>query len=532
MINNMNNKAKFYIPIEKIDKKKRMVYGYCSTEALDSQGEIVERNAIKRAWKDYMEWANIREMHQLSAVGKTKEYMHDEKGTWIGAKVVDDSAWKKVVEKVYMGFSIGGDILRKEANKIKELILTEISLVDRPACPEAEFQMVKRAAAGNLINTNQEIDIEKVNEIITNIKNIKNVMAKRKRKKKIEEVKNEETPQEEEVKDTETSTEPSTETSTEEIVDDKKEDSDEVNVENKEDEENKEEDTEEEKTEDEKPSEEVEEGVEEGTDDEIDELMEDEEEIDEDEDDDEDEDEDEDDDDDDDDDEDEDDDDDDDDDDDEDEDIDEAEKATKSSGESSIEKGVQEMRALAEIVSNLDYLVSAFKDNGRPSGVTGKMEEALSLLLDATRGETKIEELDKTEKIDKIQKVEDLNDLSVVLKEELGKMADESNARVKEIEEKVSLLTEKFDKIRKSSDRPKTSYTIEKDFSEKGNLKEEGNLESLRATMTSILGEIEKVHTEAKSVGGNPQKEAEVEAKLNDLQKRFSETKRRIAEGV
>lgn len=128
---------KLFAAIQKRDDEQRMVWGYASTEAIDSQGEVVKLDAIKGAWDDYMKHANIREMHQPSAVGKCKEYEFDDKGVMIGVKVVDDVAWKKVQEEVYTGFSIGGKALNKVDGTITQLRLTEISLVDRPANPEA-----------------------------------------------------------------------------------------------------------------------------------------------------------------------------------------------------------------------------------------------------------------------------------------------------------------------------------------------------------------------------------------------------------
>jgi hypothetical protein len=139
----MPNSTQFFVPFFKIDKYQHMVYGYVSTETEDSQGEIVEKEAIRKAWDDYMKFANIREMHQLKAVGVTKEYVHDDIGTWIGAKIVDRDAWEKIIEGVYKGFSIGGKVLKKVGNRIKELILNEISIVDRPSNPDAVFQIIK-----------------------------------------------------------------------------------------------------------------------------------------------------------------------------------------------------------------------------------------------------------------------------------------------------------------------------------------------------------------------------------------------------
>jgi phage head maturation protease len=141
---------RIYLPIAKIDAAQRMVFGYASTEARDDQGEIVKREALDGALGDYMKFANIREMHQLSAVGKAKEAAVDDKGLYVAAKVVDDRAWDKVVERVYQGFSIGGKVTARDPADYKTITglrLDEISLVDRPANPEAVFDCWKRSTS-------------------------------------------------------------------------------------------------------------------------------------------------------------------------------------------------------------------------------------------------------------------------------------------------------------------------------------------------------------------------------------------------
>jgi HK97 family phage prohead protease len=143
----MNN-VQFYGNIIKRDETKRLVEGYASTEAVDSDGETILRSGLKEALADYMAWANVREMHGASAVGVAKEAVIDDRGLYIVVKVVDDSAWKKVQEGVYRGFSIGGKIKERDAANrkiIKRLSLHEISLVDRPPNPEAKFDIVKLA---------------------------------------------------------------------------------------------------------------------------------------------------------------------------------------------------------------------------------------------------------------------------------------------------------------------------------------------------------------------------------------------------
>jgi HK97 family phage prohead protease len=142
---------KLYVPIAKLDQQQRMVYGYASTEALDSQGEVVRKEALAAALPDYLRFANIREMHQPSAVGIAKEAAIDEKGLWIGAKIVADDAWLKVREGVYKGFSIGGFVTSRDnadPTVITGLDLAEISLVDRPANPEAVIEIFKSAGTG------------------------------------------------------------------------------------------------------------------------------------------------------------------------------------------------------------------------------------------------------------------------------------------------------------------------------------------------------------------------------------------------
>lgn len=141
-------KVVIYAPIEKIDEAERMVYGYASTEALDTQKERISKAAVTEALGDYMQWANIREMHsKTSAVGVAKSADIDEKGLYVAAKVVDDAAWNKVVEGVYKGFSLGGTRISKVDDTITKMIMTEISLVDRPANPECRFEVYKAEGA-------------------------------------------------------------------------------------------------------------------------------------------------------------------------------------------------------------------------------------------------------------------------------------------------------------------------------------------------------------------------------------------------
>ena len=138
---------KLYAAFAKRDDAQRMVYGYASTEALDSHGEIVTRAALQAALPEFMRFANIREMHQPSAVGRAHDATIDDKGLYLAAHIVDDGAWEKVRTGVYNGFSIAGRVIARDPMQkhvITGCSLTEISLVDRPANPEAVFDLIKQ----------------------------------------------------------------------------------------------------------------------------------------------------------------------------------------------------------------------------------------------------------------------------------------------------------------------------------------------------------------------------------------------------
>jgi HK97 family phage prohead protease len=123
------------------------VYGVASTGARDDAGEIVRPEAMKAALPDYARYPALREMHQPTAAGRTLEATVDEDGvTRIVAHVVDPVAIAKVKSKTYAGFSIGGRVLardRGDATVITKIKLSEISLVDRPANPEAVIDLWK-----------------------------------------------------------------------------------------------------------------------------------------------------------------------------------------------------------------------------------------------------------------------------------------------------------------------------------------------------------------------------------------------------
>lgn len=148
----MSAKKRLYASIEKVEDQDDgtvKVWGYASTGDQDSDGETVTPEAMKAALPDYMKFGAVREMHQSTAAGTAIEAEVQDTGkTWFGAHIVDPVAVKKVQTGVYKGFSIGGKVTERDvADKkiIKGLNLIEVSLVDRPANPNAVFTMYKAA---------------------------------------------------------------------------------------------------------------------------------------------------------------------------------------------------------------------------------------------------------------------------------------------------------------------------------------------------------------------------------------------------
>jgi phage head maturation protease len=125
------------------------VFGVASAPVRDAHGEIVTADAMTKAIADYMKFPAVREMHDTTkAAGRGIEISVDGDGqTQFVAHVVDPIAVQKVKHGVYPGFSIGGRVKKRNAQDhtiIQEIDLMEISLVDRPSCPAAIFNLWKR----------------------------------------------------------------------------------------------------------------------------------------------------------------------------------------------------------------------------------------------------------------------------------------------------------------------------------------------------------------------------------------------------
>ena len=137
------------------------VKGVATSDTLDLDQQICDLAWLEAEMPDWLKSAgNIREMHTTSAVGKASELTQDGSKFTISAKVVDPTAALKVDEGVYTGLSIGikGARVDKSAAALAKAPggiinggkIVEISLVDRPANPDAVLQLAK-SVDGHLV---------------------------------------------------------------------------------------------------------------------------------------------------------------------------------------------------------------------------------------------------------------------------------------------------------------------------------------------------------------------------------------------
>jgi phage head maturation protease len=156
---------KFFSEFQKIEPLQDgtiKAYGFASAPVRDNHGEIVTAQAMSKAIADYMRFPAVREMHDATkAAGRCLEIsLDDNERTVFVAHVVDPIAVKKVKAGVYSGFSIGGRIKRRnpqDPSIIQDIDLTEVSLVDRPSCPEATLNLWKRDEGGPLGDAQRDL---------------------------------------------------------------------------------------------------------------------------------------------------------------------------------------------------------------------------------------------------------------------------------------------------------------------------------------------------------------------------------------
>lgn len=158
------------IPFSKVNDEKRTVSGFATLDNVDQHGDIVDYEASVKAFSSFR--GNIREMHMPVAVGKMVDFQPRDftdpdtgesyKGIFVTAYVSKGAqdTWEKVKDGTLSGFSIGGNIKKKEVKKvgdsyvsvIKEYLLGELSLVDSPANQFANLFSFSKAGDTNVVS--------------------------------------------------------------------------------------------------------------------------------------------------------------------------------------------------------------------------------------------------------------------------------------------------------------------------------------------------------------------------------------------
>ena len=156
----MDNVIASYARIVKQEKQQDgtlKVYGKATDDSLDIDNQICDEEWLQRAMPDWFQsGGNIREQHSNIAAGVAVDYETKSDGHYITALVVDPVSVKKVETGVLKGFSIGirgPRVIRdtKAANgRIIDGQIVEVSLVDRPANPNAKLMLAKAADDGSL----------------------------------------------------------------------------------------------------------------------------------------------------------------------------------------------------------------------------------------------------------------------------------------------------------------------------------------------------------------------------------------------
>jgi pSer/pThr/pTyr-binding forkhead associated (FHA) protein len=173
MTSNFTTSYAAIIKQEKQEDGTLLVYGKATDDSLDIDQQICDAAWLEKAMPEWFKTGgNIREQHSSIAAGVAKELDSKPDGHYISALVVDAQSVKKVETGVLKGFSIGiraPRIVRdnKAANgRIIDGQIVEVSLVDRPANPNAKLMLAKSNGT-EVVQMEQYIEKEEETPVAT-----------------------------------------------------------------------------------------------------------------------------------------------------------------------------------------------------------------------------------------------------------------------------------------------------------------------------------------------------------------------------
>ncbi len=154
ILRNMPAETSLYMPILRIDREKREVVVRATAEALDGYGTVFSYDGSKEAFGKWR--GNIREMHDpTKAVGRALQIIpnDEEKAIDLVIRVSRGAqdTWEKVLDGTLSGASVGAKngvwtkkiVNGKEIPYLERYTLVETSLVDNPATPGCDIQLVR-----------------------------------------------------------------------------------------------------------------------------------------------------------------------------------------------------------------------------------------------------------------------------------------------------------------------------------------------------------------------------------------------------
>lgn len=170
--------------ISKVDKKKRMVYGWATLDNVDTEGDLLTKEASLDAFTRSRR--NLREMHKKdSAVGRIVSFKEDSfrapdgeiyNGIFVKVRVSEgaEDTWKKILDGTLNGFSIGGRVVEDEEiftksgaaiRKVLKYDLNELSLVDNPGNQYSDFTnifKIRKSPDGSVTSVTGMLEDHKV----------------------------------------------------------------------------------------------------------------------------------------------------------------------------------------------------------------------------------------------------------------------------------------------------------------------------------------------------------------------------------
>lgn len=156
--------------LKKIDilgsSNDRLIAGWASVEVVDRQGQIVPIDELNKALLRYsIRGAPLNYGHKNHQVGRVINWYimkHPKTGKWgvyiigyiFSGEKIYDVVWEAIKDGTLTGFSIAGIANRKEydivdgrsVEVLRDITITEISVVEKPANPEALIEEINKFA--------------------------------------------------------------------------------------------------------------------------------------------------------------------------------------------------------------------------------------------------------------------------------------------------------------------------------------------------------------------------------------------------